>query len=151
MATGTDDKHNYSNIFNQTIWFEECRADILSYFKSRELVCQRVPTSPIWSQAPFSAIWAISGVGIPGFQGWYVIIGDHPTDVVGMGNLNGATEVLEHFATKWSVLALTLLEGKPVSDFRIPVGGDLERYGRSIADRADKLAVIAERLRRTGQ
>ena len=140
------DNYNFENPFNKNIWLAERREDIRFYFKSRELVCQRIPELPLWSMSPFTSIWMVKGVGMPGFTGWYVIAGDHPTDIVGLGSFNGPADILKHFSAKWAALSLDLIAGKPVSDFRIPADADLERYGRVIADRADKLWKVVQQL-----
>lgn len=150
MAFEQTDRHNYGNRFNQAIWLEECRKNIRAYVISRDVVCQKIPLAPLWAESPFTSVWVIKGVGIPGFDGWYAIAGDHPTDLVGLGNLGSPADVLNYFSEKWTASAETLMQGKPVGDFRIPQGADLERYGAVIADRASKLAVIVKRLRDRG-
>lgn len=135
---------NYTNRFNQGIWIKERRDDIQYYYHSRQLVCQKIPEAPIWSAMPLTSIWLVKAVGTPGFHGWFVIAGDHPTDITGMGGLSGAQDVLYYFATKWKRAAEHLIAGESVSDFRINNIEDRPRFGRVIKERAFQLEHIAD-------
>lgn len=137
---------NYTNKFNQGIWLEERRKDIQYYYHSRQLVCQKIPEHPIWSAMPVTSIWLVKAVGTPGFHGWFVIAGDHPTDIVGMGGIEGPKEALIYFSKKWKRAAETLKAGDSYPDFRIENIDERPKFGKAIADRAYQLETIAATL-----
>lgn len=137
---------NFGNRFNREIWIKERRDDIRDYYHSRNLVCQKIPEQPLWSSMPFTSIWLIKAVATPGFHGWYVIAGDHPTDIVGMGGLEGPQDALLYFGRRWLQAAKQLKEGEAFPDFRIERIEDRAVFGAAIGSRALRILEIAETL-----
>lgn len=133
-------KTDYRNRFNRTLWLAERRKDLHLYFDSRNLVHGRIPVQPIWSVIPRTSIWTIASLGTPGFDGWYGIAGDHPTDVVPLNYFNGDLRlVLNHFVVKWQRTAERLKQGDDYGDFRIEQLEERPRIGALIEDRASRL------------
>lgn len=134
------------NTFSNNIWLAERREDIRYYFVSREIICQRIPQQPVWSHVPLTSVWIVKGVGIPGLVGWYVIAGDHPTDIVGLGSFSHPAAVLRHFSTKWQGLAEQMMDGVLVKDFRFPTDADPVHFGEVISQRAERLMALANSI-----
>lgn len=79
-------------------------------------------------------------MGTPGFDGWYGIAGDHPTDVVPLNYFPGEPRViLHHFVQKWQRAAAKLAEGQDYGDFNIEQIEERPAIGALIADRAARL------------
>lgn len=140
---------DYKNRFNRRIWLEERRRDLLHYYDSRNMVNGTISQSPIWSVVPRSSIWQIPSLGTPGFDGWYGIAGDHPTDVVPLNYFTGEPrEILQHFVKKWLRVADRLKAGEDYGDFHIEHIDQRPVIGELIEDRALRLKnwVDAEQL-----
>jgi len=138
---------NYRNRFNRQIWLTERRKDIRAYYHRQAIVHGGIPREPMWCQIPFSSVWLVKSIGTPGFHGWYVVCGDHPTDLVGMGTLEGTAEILEYFASKWWRAAQLLLDGEDYPDFHIERIEDRPKIGELVKDRSDKFSQLAQSLR----
>lgn len=138
-------KTDYRNRFNRTLWLAERRKDLHLYFASRNLIHGRMPEQPEWSVIPRTSIWTIASLGTPGFDGWYGIAGDHPTDVVPLNYFNGdLRNVLSHFVVKWQRTAERLKQGDDYGDFRIERFEERPRIGELIEDRARRLQKFLE-------
>jgi len=131
---------DYSNRFNRRLWLTERRSDLLFYFESRNLVHGRIATEAFWSVVPRTSIWQIPSLGAPGFDGWFGIAGDHPTDVVPMNNFDGdPRKVLDHFVNKWLHASSRLKGGDDYGDFRIEQIDQRPAIGLLIEDRAKRI------------
>ncbi len=131
---------DYKNRFNRRLWLEERRRDLIHYFDSRSINNGRIGTDPYWSVVPRTSIWQIPSLGTPGFDGWFGIAGDHPTDVVPLNYFNGDPRViLEHFVNKWLRAAERLKAGEDYGDFRIEHIEQRPTIGELIEDRAMRL------------
>ncbi len=131
---------DYKNRFNRRLWLEERRRDLIHYFDSRSINNGRIGTDPYWSVVPRTSIWQIPSLGTPGFDGWFGIAGDHPTDVVPLNYFNGDPRViLEHFVNKWLRAAERLKAGEDYGDFRIDHIEQRPTIGELIEDRAIRL------------
>lgn len=94
-------------------------------------------------KVPLTSIWVVQSVGTPGFHGWFVVTGDHPTDIVGMGGVEGAKDALVHFSNKWQRAANILMEGEDYPDFRIENIEDRPKIGWAISQRAEAFKELA--------
>jgi hypothetical protein len=112
---------------------------------SRNIVHGKITDEPYWSVVPRTTIWQIPSMGTPGFDGWYGIAGDHPTDVVPLNYFTGEPRViLEHFVNKWLRAADKLKEGEDYGDFRIEHIEQRPAIGELIEDRAKRLKLWVE-------
>ena len=133
-------KTDYKNRFNRQIWIEERRRDLQHYFSVREINNGPIPLEPLWCIIPRSSIWRIPSLGTPGFEGWYGIAGDHPTDTVPLSYFtHSPRHILEHFVTKWLRAAQRLKQGEDYGDFRIGQIEERPTIGELIEDRALKI------------
>jgi len=142
-------KTDYKNRFNRVLWLEDRHRDLLYYFQSRNLVHGYFDCQPFWCVVPRTSIWEIPSMGTPGFDGWYGIAGDHPTDVVPLNYFDGdLRKVLEHFVKKWLRASTHLKEGEDYGDFNIEHIDQRPVVGKLIEDRALRIQrwVEAEEL-----
>lgn len=149
MKHNADVRTDYKNRFNRRIWLEERRRDLIHYFDSRNLVNGTISHTPIWAVVPRTSIWQIPSLGTPGFDGWYGIAGDHPTDVVPLNYFTGEPrKILQHFVEKWLRTADHLKAGEDYGDFRIDNIEQRPVIGELIEDRALRIKnwVDAEQL-----
>jgi hypothetical protein len=136
---------DYKNRFNRRIWLEERRRDLLHYFDSRNITNGTIGKEPYWCVVPRTSIWQIPSMGTPGFDGWFGIAGDHPTDVVPLNYFSGEPRViLEHFVNKWLRAAERLKQGEDYGDFRIEHIEERPTIGELIEDRATRLKMWVE-------
>lgn len=152
--TQTSVETDYRNRFNRRLWLEERRKDLRHYFDARNMVHGRLPAEPYWSVVPRTSIWQIPSMGTPGFDGWYGIAGDHPTDVVPLNYFGGEPRIiLEHFVNKWLRAADYLIAGEDYGDFRITHIDQRPVIGALIADRAKRMKrwVDSEHLWQTNE
>ena len=104
---------DYKNRFNRQLWLEDRRRDLYHYYDSRNMNNGRIGQEPYWSVVPRTSIWQIPSLGTPGFDGWFGIAGDHPTDVVPLNYFNGEPRIiLQHFVNKWLRAAERLKAGE---------------------------------------
>lgn len=133
-------KTDYKNRFNRKLWLAERRRDLTYYFDSRNLVYGKFDNEPFWSVVPRTSLWQIPSLGTPGFDGWYGIAGDHPTDVVPLNYFEGdVRKVLDHFVKKWLHAAEKLKQGEDYGDFHIEHIEERPTIGQLIEDRALRL------------
>jgi hypothetical protein len=140
---------DYKNRFNRRLWLEDRRRDLLHYFQTRNMLNGAIVKEPYWCVVPRTSIWQIPSLGTPGFDGWFGIAGDHPTDVVPLNYFAGEPRViLEHFVNKWLRAAERLKQGEDYGDFRIEHIEERPTIGELIENRALKLKkwVDAEEL-----
>ncbi len=131
---------DYQNPFNRRIWLEERRRDLIHYFDTRNMNYGHIPHEPYWCVVPRTSIWQISSLGTPGFEDWFGIAGDHPTDVVSLNYFAGSPRnVLVHFVTKWLNASERLQQGEVYGDFRIEQIEQRHTIGELIENRAKKL------------
>ncbi len=133
-------KTDYKNRFNRQLWLEDRRRDLIHYFDSRNINNGRLSKIPYWCVVPRTSIWQVPSLGTPGFDGWFGIAGDHPTDVVPLNYFNGEPRViLNHFVNKWLRAAERLKAGEDYGDFRIEHISERPTIGELIEDRALRL------------
>lgn len=131
---------DYKNKFNRKLWLDERKQDLRHYFDSRNMVHGRLPPEPVWCVVPRTSIWKIPSLGTPGFDGWYGIAGDHPTDIAPLNYFVGGPRViLDHFVKKWLRAAEYLKAGEDYGDFRIAHIDQRPAIGALIADRAMRM------------
>ncbi|MDN3650773.1 DUF4826 family protein [Reinekea marina] len=142
-------KTDYKNRFNRKLWLAERKRDLRLYFDSRNMIHGKFENEPFWSVVPRTSLWHIPSLGTPGFDGWYGIAGDHPTDVVPLNYFEGdIRKILDHFVKKWLHAAEKLKQGEDYGDFRIENIKERPIIGQLIEDRATRLErfVAAEEL-----
>lgn len=133
-------KTDYKNRFNRQLWLEDRRRDLIRYFDNRNIANGKFGGDPYWCVVPRTSIWQIPSLGTPGFDGWYGIAGDHPTDVVPLNYFDGnPRKILDHFVNKWLRAAHNLQAGEDYGDFNIDSIEDRPVIGRLIEDRAKRL------------
>ena len=133
-------KTDYKNRFNRKLWLEDRRSDLAHYFDVRNMTYNSFDPEPFWAIIPRTTIWKISSLGTPGFDGWYGIAGDHPTDIVPLNYFDGdPRNILEHFATKWLRAAERLKQGEDYGDFRIEHIEERPTIGELVEDRAIRI------------
>lgn len=131
---------DYKNRFNRQLWLEDRRRDLYHYYDSRNMNNGRIGQEPYWSVVPRTSIWQIPSLGTPGFDGWFGIAGDHPTDVVPLNYFNGEPRIiLQHFVNKWLRAAERLKAGEDYGDFRIEHISQRPTIGELIEDRAMRM------------
>lgn len=132
---------DYKNKFNRRLWLDERRRDLRHYFDARNLVHGRLPDEPYWCVVPRTSLWQIPSLGTPGFDGWFGIAGDHPTDVAPLNYFTGGNPrtILDHFVAKWLRAAERLKAGEDYGDFRIEHIEQRPSIGTLIEDRANRL------------
>lgn len=136
---------DYKNKFNRRLWLSDRRRDLLRYYETRNLVHGNIIDEPFWSVVPRTSIWQIPSLGTPGFDGWYGIAGDHPTDVVPINYFTGEPRmILEHFVLKWLRAAAKLKQGEDYGDFNIEHIEQRPEIGALIEDRALRLQMWVE-------
>jgi len=137
---------DYRNRFNRRIWLEQRLRDLNFYYETRNINCGAIPKEPFWCVVPHTSIWQIPSIGTPGFDGWFGIAGDHPTDVVPLNYFdNDPRHILEHFVEKWLRASVKLKAGEDYGDFRIEHIEQRPTIGELIEDRALKLKLWVER------
>lgn len=137
---------DYQNRFNRGLWLSERARDLEHYFDNRHISYGKLNKDPYWCVPPHTSIWQIPSIGTPGFDGWYGIAGDHPTDVVPLGNIDDSPrEILRHFVNKWLRAAERLKAGEDYGDFRIEHIEQRPTIGELIETRASKLKVWVDR------
>lgn len=133
-------KTNYKNRFNRRLWLDDRYRDLLYYFENRNIVHGAFKGEPYWCVVPRTSIWKIPSMGTPGFDGWFGIAGDHPTDTVPLNYFDGSPQrILEHFVTKWLRASARLKQGEDYGDFNISNIEQRPVVGQLIEDRALRL------------
>lgn len=133
-------KTDYKNRFNRKLWLEDRRRDLTHYFDVRNMNYGSFDSEPFWSIIPRTTIWQIRSLGTPGFDGWYGIAGDHPTDIVPLNYFDGdPRKILDHFATKWLRASERLKQGEDYGDFRIEHIEERPTIGELVEDRAMRI------------
>jgi hypothetical protein len=117
-------------------WRQARRGDVIEYLGRQDRLVQgAVGEIPAWSVYPHVAVWAVESVKAPGAVGWWVIVGDLPTDYCSSKDCPDPRRAVAHIAGTWRAAVDGRREGDEVLG-SIGIRVDLADM---LAERADML------------
>ena len=93
-------------------WCHERRAEVLEYLLKEGVEHGQVSDWPAWDVYPHTSSWAIESNKSPGWVGWWVICGDHPTDYVSAEKIKEPRYAYKAIAENWLEICQCAEEGK---------------------------------------
>ncbi|MBL8060521.1 MAG: DUF4826 family protein [Chthonomonas sp.] len=118
------DTSRYDEPKIEEAWVMEQRARIPEYLEHEELAHGEIGEWPAWHLAPFASIWAIERAENPGWVGFWVIVGDGPTDFVSADNRRHPRLAMQAFGEQWQSVADHLDRGETHPEITIGVPSD---------------------------
>ena len=82
-------------------WVLSMRRKVEEYLREQTLSYTNVGEWPAWHVAPATSIWAVESKEKPGWVGWWVVCGDHPTDYVSLKNIKHPRAALREVCARW--------------------------------------------------
>jgi hypothetical protein len=97
---------------NEDQWCIERREEVIEYLAKEGVKHGEVSEWPAWDVIPCTSAWAIESLVSPGWVGWWVVCGDHPTDYVSAKDIKEPRYVYEAIALRWQEVCCFAKEGK---------------------------------------
>ena len=120
-------------------WIEQCRRQIRGYLAAQSVQHGSIGEVPAWSVYPYVSIWAIESGSAPGRVGWWVIVGDCPTDYVTCTGDRTPRSAVEQFAARWLQGAAAMLRGEEPPEWTVGNAGNALELAPLLASRAELL------------
>jgi uncharacterized protein DUF4826 len=93
-------------------WLNTRRSDVADYLKSEGVAHGQIGEYPAWHLWPHVSIWAIESVKSPGWVGWWVVCGDHPTDYVSSTDIKDPRSAMRAIGRRWNEVSAFMLRGE---------------------------------------
>ena len=117
-------------------WLNARRSDVASYLKSEGVAHGEIGEDPAWHLWPYVSVWAIESLKSPGWVGWWVACGDHPTDYVSAKDIKDPRSVLRAIGERWTELSAYMLRGEAHPNIRIGTPEQWPELGQLLQARA---------------
>lgn len=92
-------------------WCDQCRAVVKDYMRAAGVKHGQIGEWPSWHLAPYASIWAVESGERRGYVGWWVFVGDGPTDYLSAGGLDTPRDALSALADQWNSVAECMEKG----------------------------------------
>ncbi len=93
-------------------WCLERRNEVLDYLSREGIKHGQISEWPAWDVYPNTSSWAIESNKSPGWVGWWVICGDHPTDYISAEKIKEPRFAYKAIAKSWLEVCKLAEEGK---------------------------------------
>ncbi len=120
-------------------WLNTRRSDVANYLKSEGVAHGQIGEYPAWHLWPSVSIWAIESVKSPGWVGWWVVCGDHPTDYVSSKDIKDARSAMRAIGKRWNEVSAFMLRGETHPSITIGTSEQGPELGKLLQARADML------------
>lgn len=124
-------------------WCNDCRKVVKDYMRATGVKRGQIGEWPAWHLAPYASIWAVESGERRGYVGWWVFVGDGPTDYLSAGNLSTPRDAMRALAEQWNSVAECMEKGEEHPSISL---GDPESWSElapMLRDRAGMLEEIA--------
>jgi hypothetical protein len=107
-----DSSPDYDDPEVEAQWLANERSTVERYLQDQGIRHNGVASEPIWSLAPYVAIWEVEELYAPGTVGWWAISGDLPTDYLSGDDAIDGRTALAAFAKRWFEVSGYMLRGE---------------------------------------
>ena len=97
---------------NEDEWCVERRKEVVEYLAKEGVKHGEISEWPAWDVVPHTSIWAIESLKSPGWVGWWVVCGDHPTDYLSAEDIKEPRFAYKAIAERWHQLCDYASKGK---------------------------------------
>ncbi len=82
-------------------WCNARATEVVDCVKRLELPSGRIGEWPAWHVMPYASIWAVESQHRPEWIGWWVIVGDLPSDAISAQGVDTPRAALRAFGKRW--------------------------------------------------
>lgn len=124
-------------------WCDQCRAVVKDYMRATGVKHGQIGEWPAWHLAPYASIWAVESGERRGYVGWWVFVGDGPTDYLSAGGLDTPRDALSALADQWNSVVECMEKGVEHPSISIGDPDSWPTLAPMLRERAEMLSEIS--------
>jgi hypothetical protein len=110
-------------------WNSSKRAEAISYLEAQGISSPQVGDGPAFEMAPHFGIWCVESKKQSGKIGWWVVVGDCPTDYVAEDGKCHPRAALKNLVKRWKTHIPYMKKGVQPPDVKFGDGSNIKELG----------------------